>query len=120
MENTNGTSWDPRGGYTVKWALAGNRGYQGMGLPAVPIYGESANPKARYINQLADQMSRQQGVGNNNDYFRLVKLITEIMEDPNNLGPNGELNQYGWALLAQQQIAGPGSHLDARKKETGR
>ena len=120
MMNRTNSTYDPRTGYTVQFAPAEGRGYQAMGLPNVPVYAQSSNPRARYINQLADQISRQKGVGNNNDYFRMVNIITDAMNDPNNIGPNGELNQYGWAQVAQQQIAGAGSHLDARKKEAAR
>lgn len=121
LANRTTSTYDPRTGYTVQFAPAAEgRSYQAVGLPNVPIYGQSANPRARYINQLADQISRQGGAGENNDYVRMVNIITNAMNNPNNVGSNGELNQKGWAEVATQQHFGGGSNYRNNMNEAGR
>lgn len=121
LMNSNNTVYSPTGGYNVQFApTAENRDYQAVGLPAAQIVGQSPNPQARYVNQLANQVSQQQGVGNNNDYFRTVGILNNIMKDKKYVGKDGALNQQGWAKLAQDQMFGPGSDWYKRHSQSAK
>lgn len=121
LMNSNNTVYSPTGGYNVQFApTAENRDYQAVGLPAAQIVGQSPNPQARYVNQLANQISQQRGVGNNNDYFRTVGILNNIMKDKKYVGKDGALNQQGWAKLAQDQMFGPGSDWYKRHSQSAK
>lgn len=121
LMNSNNTVYSPTGGYNVQFApTAENRDYQAVGLPAAQIVGQSPNPQARYVNQVANQISQQQGVGNNNDYFRTVGILNNIMKDKKYVGKDGALNQQGWAKLAQDQMFGPGSDWYKRHNQSAK
>lgn len=120
LMNRNQSVYSPNGGYQVDFAPAEQRDYQAIGLPAAQIIGQSPNPQARYVNQLANQISQQRGVGNNNDYFRTVGILNNIMKDKKYVGKDGALNQQGWAKLAQDQMFGPGSDWYKRHSQSAK
>lgn len=89
-------------------------------IPEVEIRAPYNDKVDRYCGDVANQLAQQEGVGDNNNFERLLYIVKDAYSNPDNLDQYGGFNQRGWAQIAQNQMFGAGSHWNKEMSNTGK
>lgn len=113
------SGWEEKDG--EKWVRSPERTILESGyIPEVQVRAPYKDSKDRYIGQVADYLAQQKSTGVNSNYERLLHIVKQAYQDPENLNEDGSFNQRGFAQMAQMQHFGPGSYYQMGESQLHR
>ncbi len=113
------SGWEEKDG--EKWVRSPERTIlESRYIPEVQVRAPYKDSKDRYIGQVADYLAQQKSTGVNSNYERLLHIVKQAYQDPENLNEDGSFNQRGFAQMAQMQHFGPGSYYQMGESQLHR